>query len=377
MSAIETLLAQIKELETNISKQFLEQQHGTENRHLQFTEKEINKMPKSIRKYFRVAGKTVHYRKRTTGRYINSYEIRYAKKPFDKHPISASGATLEEAKANFIEKLKNYVPQDNNAPTVPKDFDGFAVYWFENFHKRKVRLCTYDHDIKLYNRHIKEQFAKLKLDKITPVALQDFLDGFSDRGKTAKDLFSLFNQILTCAVKHGLIKLNPLGMCILDKYKQEHGIMITKDEEAKLFNAYHGTEWELPLAVVLYCGLRPDEYTTAAIDGDFIKAKNSKRKNGEIAYKRIPITPMLRPYIQGITALTMPVPRVLNNRLKKVLPKHKLYDMRTTFQTRCSEYGIPDNVIGVFMGNSIGKLKDAYTDFSPEYLLREAEKFKY
>lgn len=49
----------------------------------------------------------------------------------------------------------------------------------------------------------------------------------------------------------------------------------------------------------------------------------------------------------------------------------------TTFQTRCSECGIPDNVIGVFMENSIGKLKEAYTDFSDEYLLAEMKKHNY
>lgn len=355
-----------------------QQSNQSENRLLLFTEKEIMKMPKSFRKTFRLQGRTVHYRKRTDGRYTKSYEIRYAKKPYDKHPISVSGTTLKEAKARFIEKLNNYIPQDETAPTIPKDFNGFAIYWFEKFHKRKVSARTYDHDIKLYNRHIKEHFGKLKINNINAVMLQDFLDGFADRGKTAKDLHSLFKQILDCAVKHSLIKLNPLGMCILDKYDQKHGTLITKDEERKLFEAYKGTEWELPFAVVCYTGMRPDEYTSAVIDGEFIKTKNSKHgKNGEIVYKYIPITPMLRPYLVGVTELYMPKPRVLNNRFKKVLPAHKLYDMRTTFQTRCTECGVNETVIGLWMGNSIGKLKEAYTDFSEEFLLLEAQKFKY
>ena len=86
---------------------------------------------------------------------------------------------------------------------------------------------------------------------------------------------------------------------------------------------------------------------------------------------------MLRPYIDGLTVLPEVNLKTLDKRFKTVLPNHKLYDMRTTFQTRCSECGIPDNVIGIWMGNSIGKLKEAYTDFSNEYLLREAKKFKY
>lgn len=293
---------------------------------------------------------------------------------------SIYGRTKEEIETKLTQKLKEAKKKtkEKDKFSVPSNFDAFASYWFENFHKRKVCEKTYDHDVKLYNRHIDKRFGKFKVKVINAVMLQDFLDSFADRGKTAKDLFSILNQILNCAVKHGLISLNPLGMCILDKYNQAHGTLITKDEERKLEEAYKGTKWELPLAVVRFTGLRPDEYTSATIDGEFIKAKNGKHgKNDVIVYKYIPITPMLRPYLQGVSKLNMPKSRVLNNRFKKVLPNHKLYDMRTTFQTHCTERGVNETVIGLWMGNSIGKLKEAYTDFSKEYLLKEAEKFKY
>lgn len=335
-------------------------------------------MPKQFKKTFRIQGCTAHVRKRTTGRYNCSYEIRYAKKPYDKSPISVSATTLEEAKARFIEKLNNQAIQTDTTTTIPKNFHAFAMYWFENFHKRKVCFRTYDHDIRLYNRHIKDYLEKFSIDKINAVMLQKLLDNFADRGKTRIDIFSILNQIFKNAINHGIIKINPLGMCILENYEQKHGKLITKDEEFALFNTYKGTHWEVPFAIIYYCGLRPDEYKSATIDGNFIKAKNSKHgKNGKITYKQIPITPMLRPYLQGVTELKMFIPEVINRRLKMVLPNHKLYDMRTTFQTRCSECGIPDAVIGIWMGNSIGKLKEAYTDFSEEYLLNEAKKFKY
>lgn len=351
----------------------------SENGLLAFTEKEIIQMPKNIRKTFRIQGNAVHVRKRTDGRYKCSYEIRYSKKPYDKNPISVSATTLEAVKARFIEKLNSYIPQKTPAaPVIPSTFEGFAVYWFDNFHKRKVCVRTFDHDIKLYKRHVSKHFGKFKIKDVNAVMLQTFLDGFSDRPKTAKDLFNLLNQILTYALKHGLIKLNPLGMCIINGYNQKHGTLITKAEEKSLFDAYKGTAWELPLAIACYCGLRPNEYTTATIDGDFIKSQNSKHgKNGEIVYKRIPITPMLRPYLQGVTELKMPKPEALTKRFKAVLPHHRLYDLRTTFQTRCTECGINETAIGLFMGNSIGKLKAAYTDFSDEFLLKEGEKFSY
>lgn len=94
---------------------------------------------------------------------------------------------------------------------------------------------------------------------------------------------------------------------------------------------------------------------------------------------------MLRPYLNGITELPASInPKTLEKRFKAVLPNHKLYDMRTTFQTRLDECGISDKVIGLFMGNSIGKgdrEKEAYTDIVDEeylrYLYIEGQKLHY
>ncbi len=340
---------------------------------LNFTNKEISKMPKSFRHTFIAEGKVICYRKRKRGKVSCSYEARYRRHGYN---ISISATNLIDLKGRFIDAL-HAAESGSTALKVPTNFDEFALYWFNNFHKRKVSTKTYDHDIKLYDRHIKAKFGKLSVRTVNAVAIQAFLDGFQDRPKTAQDLFSILNQIFGCAVKHGLININPLGMCFRVQYQKEHGTLITKEEENKLLNTYKGTEWELPFAVALYTGLRPGEYETAVLDVDFIKVQNGKRKEGKIEYKRIPVSPMLQTYLQGVDELKMPKPRVLNNRFKKVLPNHQLYDMRTTFQTRCSECGIAENAIGVFMGNSIGKLKDAYTDFSEEYLINEAKKLDY
>lgn len=268
---------------------------------------------------------------------------------------------------------------------IPTNFDKFSLYWFENFHKRKVADRTYDHDIKLYNRHIKERFGKLKVNDINAVMLQNFLDGVSDKGKTADDLHSLLNQIFKAAVNHGLIKLNPLGMVFHKQHERKHGKAISKEDERYLLSAYTGTPYQLQFAIALFTGLRPNEWATAELDGKFIKARNSKRKGGITAFKRIPVTPMLRPYLGSLTELPEAIsPKTLERKFKAVLPAHKLYDMRTTFQTRCDECGISDKAIGLFMGNSIGKgdrEKEAYTDIEDkaylQYLYNEGQKLNY
>lgn len=345
---------------------------------LKFTDKEISKMPKQFRKIFRIEGHKVHVRERRDGRYNHSYEIRYAKKPFNNPPISASGTTIVEAKTRFIEKLHSYVPHDENAPTVPKDFDGFAMYWFENFHKRKVGEATYKQNLSIYKRNIQKAFEHMRLSEILPVQIQNFLEEFNDKARTKETIHSILNQIFVCAVKHGIIKLNPLDMCFYQKHERKHGQAIPKAEEKKLLSTYAGTPFLLDFVIPLYTGLRPNEYATATIDGNFIKANNSKRKNGRTAFKRIPISPMLKPYLAGMTELKLHHPDTIAEKFKKILPNFTLYDMRTTFQTRCTECGVAEVAIGLFMGNAIGgELKKAYTDVSDEWLLNEGKKLNY
>lgn len=384
MTTQETLLAKllekIEEVESCFGSTSIlhQKEHSTENR-LSLTEKEIMKMPKNVRKQFRINGRIVKFRKRTTGRYKCSYEIRYAQKPYDKHPITASGTTLELAKERFIEKLNQREKQQSNSYVVPTDFNSFSLYWFENFHKRKVAPSTFTANMQRYKKHIAPEFKDIKLKGINAVMLQAFLDRFESFGKTKDELHSLLNQIFSCAVKHGLIQINPLGMCFHKQHERVHGKALTKEEEKLLINSLNNDPYQTGIAVILYTGLRPNEYPSAVIEGDFIKAINSKRHgaHGKVVYKKIPITPMLRPYLKNKTTIKMPTIYSANPRLKAVLPGHKLYDLRTTFQTRCTECGIPDVVIGLWMGNSIGTLKEAYTDLSDEYLLNEGRKFCY
>ena len=86
---------------------------------------------------------------------------------------------------------------------------------------------------------------------------------------------------------------------------------------------------------------------------------------------------MLAPYLKECTEINFPCKESFNNKFKAVLPNHVLYDMRTTFYTRCKECGIADAARDEFVGHSLGALGNAYTDLSDEYLLREGAKFQY
>ena len=342
---------------------------------LSFTDKEIAKMPKTFRKEFRADGCTAHVRKRKCGK-NHTYEIRYRKNGYN---ITVTNKKLEIAKQLFIEKLKVAKPVTEKSTHISENLHTFAMYYFEKFRLPKVATRTYEADMHRYKKYIQPAFGDKQLQSITPEHCQNLIDTIlaEGKGKTAEEIHSLLSIIFKGAIAHGLMDKNPLNLVVRMKHEGKHGTALTKDEEKRLLQAYPNTKYQTIFALALYTGLRPNEYNTAKIEGQFIVAVNSKRKHKRVEYKRIPITPMLAQYVQGITSFEIVNRDVIREKFKAVLPNHIVYDMRTTFYSRCKECGIADAARGEFGGHSLGALGNAYTDLSDEYLLKEGAKFKY
>ena len=349
-------------------KKLLAELGGVEyGKYLEFSQKEFSSMPQKYRKMFRVNKLRAYMRERRRGSSVN-YEVRCR---MDGVNVSAGGTTKEEAREKFIEKLKAL---ENGSPQTPVMFGEFLMFYFENFRKRKVVKDTYKKDLGRAKKHILPAFGGMKLASITPSFCQEFIDKFADKQKTAEELYSLLSQTFKCAIAHHLIQFSPLDTVLRPAHDRENGTALTIEQEAALLSDAPERLRE-GFAIVLYAGLRPCEYKTLRREGDILIAQNRKRKNGKIEYKRIPICPMLRPYISD--APSMPCSKTLWNALKKLLPGYTLYDLRTTFNTRCVECRIDDNARKLMMGHSLGKLSNAYTDVSDEFLRQEAEKLSY
>lgn len=293
---------------------------------------------------------------------------------------SVYGHTVEECRKARRTAKKNATPSqagrqpENSA--ILSNFHEFASYYFEKYRKRKVAKETFENDMSRYNTHIHPRFGSMSLQGVTPSQCQDLLDELSAKGmtKTSNEVYSLLNGIFKMAIAHGLITQNPLAVVIVERHERTHGTPLTKYEKKILLTGTAGTRYQVLFAVALYTGLRPNEYSTAKIEGSFIVARNSKRKGKKIEWKRIPISPMLAPYLEGVTALNFAHVNHMRERLKAVLPNHKLYDLRTTFYTRCDECGVAEPARDEFVGHSRGMLADTYSRLSDEYLLQEGAK---
>ena len=356
---------------------FITQKKKTLSRTLKFTPREVDKMPKTFRKEFRVNGCSAHVYKMPSGKNSYCYLIRYRRNGYY---IVASSTDLEEAKRKFIQKLHEADKTGGNTNCgIPDKFEDFSNYFFENFYKRKVAAGTYRVALNQFKNHLLPFFANMPLKKITPRLCQTLIDktDADGKGRTVDGIFSLLNMIFKAAAKHGLITNNPMDMVFHQKHEREHGKSLTKDEEYSLLAKTKGTPYNLMFAVALYTGLRPNEYKTARIEGDFIVANNSKRKNGKVELKKIPITPMLRPYLEDVSGLHFTRLEQIRNKFNAILPGHRLYDLRTTFYTRCMECGIADAAIKKFVGHTLGGLADTYADLSDKFLFKEGQKLLY
>lgn len=345
---------------------------------LKFTIKEISRIPMRFRKDFLVDGKVVHCQKRKSGKKTTNYMLRYRRNGFN---ICATSNDLEEAKRKFIQAMQKAVNQESAVKfgkmnMVPTDFHGFAEYYFEKYRKRKVSEKTFENDKYRYKNHLQPRFGKMQLSEITPFDCQEFLDGYEkqEKHKTTRELYSLLNCIFKMAMAHGIIERNPLAVVIVLKYEEKHGKALTKEEEKLLLEESKGTKYQQIFALSLYTGLRPNELFTAKIDGNFIVAKNSKRKGKKVEYKKIPISIMLKPYLEKVENFEFPTLEYIRKAFNQILPNHIYYDLRTTFYTRCEECGVAPPARDHFVGHSNGVLNSTYTDLSDEYLLKEGAK---
>ena len=344
---------------------------------LHFTYKEIKNMATTFKKVFIANGLAAHVIKKESGKNSYCYEIRYRANGYC---IITSSTNLQKAKEKFLAKTtpteinKYYVGKINKVEDC-RTLKEFALFFFEKHRKEKVAAQTYKCDLNRINKYIFPAFGDMNIRQITPDKCQTLIEGIQaeGKGKTADEIYSLLSIIFKGAIAYGIITKSPLAIVQIQKHVYQHGVALSKDEEKLLLTRLIEPNFKIAAAIALYTGLRPNELETAKINGDFIIAINSKRKNKKVEYKRIPIIDALRPYLKnGIPVL--PTPQLLRRRVSAALPNHKLYDLRTTFYTRCDEYGVSQPARDEFVGHSGGALTNAYRDLSDEYLLKEARK---
>lgn len=341
---------------------------------LKFTKKEISKMPKKTREIFLSNGAVAHVRKRKSGAYTYCYDIRWRKNGYD---ICASSTDLETAKERFITAFTNTM-QGEPIPTKQLTFDKIAEEWF-SCRKGRITAETYKHYYSYYTRYIYPLLAGKNIRNIRSAELMKILQQVDDKKRACEDIRSILNQIFNYAYYNGLITHNPVKLIEFIKYQRTTRTALT-DNEIRYFvaklNEPEFAEYRTELLLELYFGLRPCEVETARIDGDFLIARNAKRKKGRIEYKRIPFSRMAKESITSIPPVLRKTER-LNQIFKRIFPDKTQYVLRHTFATKCQEF-VRQEIVDIWLGdNSERLIGQTYTHFSDAFMLSEMAKVKY
>ena len=104
-------------------------------------------------------------------------------------------------------------------------FKAYASNWFETYKKPKLKPTTLSGYQSNLNRHLYPAFGAMKLDEITPDAVQRFLNQRTELARnTVHTMFVLFSEIMDAAFEDRLIPGNPAKsrrVCIPSKKKTE------------------------------------------------------------------------------------------------------------------------------------------------------------
>lgn len=357
---------------------------------LNFSTKELSKMPKVFQKSFIVDNRIVKFRF-----YEGLFQARYRRDGFN---IEVAAKDFDTMKQKFILRLTMQVENPDAIVTgrhslqktkIPA-FAAFSETWLSN-KKQTTKERTYLEYERLVQKDLIPRFGNFKLTELNRQMLQDFLFEYTEteRFRTAQKLKQVLGWIFDLAAEDYGIK-SPVSKIVLPYYESKKGSAFTKQEEREIVDyciANPDGATTSAILVLLYFGLRQSELKTLKlIDENFLDCITSKTRLGrEECHRQIPITPVARrilPYIDFEKAKTTN-PDSIRTLFARQFPNHHPHELRYTFITRCKESNVNQELVMLWDGHKddkevkTSKVDRGYTDYSREYILSEAEKVNY
>ena len=338
---------------------------------LHFTYKEIKNMATTFKKVFIANGLCAHVLKKPSGKNSYCYEIRYRSNGYD---IRAYSTDLTKAKELFIAKttaqeIEKYRIKDK------KTTGNLFCHIFEQWHQYKYgTLCEKEHNRFRTNFfNLPEELRNKPINAITTLDLDKVMKEVKPR--KYEELRTFFNGIFKYAMASGILTHNPVALIKFKRSERQTRGALSEDEIKAFLARIKAAKYDSirQFAYVLYFfGLRPCEIDQETHrEGEFLIARNRKRKNGKIEYKKIPIPTQAQGLIDWEKPLTTNLHRLkVNDTMKELLDGKTAYYLRHTFATTCQQYVRPD-IVDIWMGDSPTRLVGrVYTHF-PDKFMRE------
>ena len=346
-----------------------------------FTQKEVSKMDSKFKKILIANGLVAKVRIRKSGYYQTTYEIRFRSHGYS---FSCTAKTIDKLKAEFLRKtspgeLEKYKVNASKQNKHRKDV--LHIYFNEWLSLKRGNIG--EKEIKRFQTNFNNLPENLRYTPIREIRAVDLNAILQDvQPRKYEELRTLFNGIFKYAMASGVIQTNPVALIKFKRAERQNRESLSKTEIKAFLERVKDTKYDSirQFAYVLYFfGLRPceiDEETHR--EGDFLIARNRKRKNGKIEYKKIPIPMQAQGLIDWDKPLTTNLHRLkINDIMKELLDGKTAYCLRHTFATICQQYVRPD-IVDIWMGDSPTRLVGrVYTHFPDEFMLENMMKVEF
>ena len=343
---------------------------------IHFTQKEISKMAKTFKKEFIGNGLAAHVLKRDLYKKAVYYIIRYRRNGYE---IQVGATTLEEAKEKFLEatKAENIEKYRKKEKRAKKNTFLFVTQEWLEFKKDKLNARTHKNYESYCQRYLYPVLGDMDISVIKTIDINGIMTKVE--GRVYEDLRVVLNSVFKYALASGVITHNPMLLIPFKKAERNNRRAMTEDEVKKMIerlNTDEYSDYKRTFLILLFFGLRPCELEDARFEGDFLIARNAKRKNGKIEYKKIPICRQAREMLD----LNVPVKAlhrtdVLNRIFKRIMEDEEVtqYFLRHTFATVCQQYVRPD-IVDIWMGDSSERLVGrVYTHFPDKFMIEQMQ----
>lgn len=330
-------------------------------------------MSKTFKKEFIANGLAAHVIKRPSGK--TGSITKYVTGGTD--ILIASAKNIKDAKQKFLKmtepgEIEKY--QAKQEKTGLYLLDEIAYEWLK-YKQGKVVPQTWNYYESQYRRYISPILGKKSVLLIKTIDIDGIMSGVT--GRLYEDLRTLFSQIFKYAVNSGIITHNPVALIPFKKSDRVSHNALSVEQIKTLLSALERPEfakYKQSFLIMLYFGLRPCELAGAHFEGDFLVARNAKRKNGKIEYKKIPVCPQARERLDLSAPIECPhITNSFNRIFKRIMGDEATtrYYLRHTFATVCQQYVRPD-IVDVWMGDSSERLVGrVYTHFPDDFMLAQ------
>lgn len=334
-----------------------------------FTQKEIEKMSTTFKKVFIANGLAAHVIKRPSGKNSFCYEIRYRANGYC---IIVSSTDLRKAKEKFLAKTTPEEIEKYRVQKIKTGQDTFEEI-FDEWYMVKEGTIT-DKALRTYNTNFEELPEKIRKTPIRKIRTSDLVEIMKNvKPRKYEELRTLFNSLFKYAIGCGVISHNPVLLIPFKRAERQTRDSLPEKEIASFFDRIKEPKYERIKqgAYILYFfGLRPcelDEETHR--EGNFLIARNRKRKNGKIEYKKIPIPKEAESFIDWNQPLMFQLSDKPRERLfKELLDGNTAYNLRHTFSSICQQ-SVRQEIVDIWIGDSPTRLIGKhYTHFSDEFM---------